>query len=309
MTFADSIVLAGIPNSGTREAYRFALSRFFSWYRAYSAREGAKFDRTAIMAHLALPEVQSLASSTRNCALAALKRLSRELHYRQLITFETWQGIVDIRSEKQRSNKAPNWLTVRQLNELMTLPPNDLHGLRDRAILAIVTGCGLRRTELCDLKVSNIEQRSGRWVFVVKGKGGKTRFAPIPSGVKVAIDVWLKQRAPHYETGNVPATAYLICPVLQGGAMKDRRLSDDAVYKVIQEYGVKLGVPKLAPHDLRRTFARLTDDAGGNLRALSKFLGHESLTTTERYIGDNISLTKTPGDLLDTDWMGGMKES
>lgn len=307
MSFAEFTVLTGIPNIGTRDAYHFALQRFFSWYRAYNAQEGAKFDRTAIMTYLALPDVQALASSTRNGALAAIKRLAKELYYRQMIPFETWRGIVDLRSEKQRNNKAPNWLTAKQLDELMQLPDKTLHGLRNRAILAIATGCGLRRTEICDLKVSSIEQRTGRWVFVVKGKGGKTRFATVPNGVKVCIDLWLGARGCQYANGKTAESYYLVCPVLQGDVIKDRRLSDDVIYDVVREYGSKIGIPGLLPHDLRRTYAKLTRGAGADLDQIQFSMGHEDIKTTQRYIGDSQNFVRGPGDYLDTNWTGETK--
>ena len=86
--------------------------------------------------------------------------------------------------------------------------------------------------------------------------------------------------------------------------MKQRRLSDDVIYNVVREYGVRLGVPSLAPHDCRRTFARLTKDAGADLNQIQFNMGHESVSTTQRYIGDNIDLVHAPGDLLRTDWTG-----
>lgn len=305
--FAEFVVLKGIPNKSTRRVYGIALIRFLNWYAVYNARQGGKLDRTAILTHLTLPDIQKLSSSSRCLAASAIKRFARELYYQQLIPFEAWQGINDIKGEKVHKAKAPNWLTLRQLQELMSLPPMTLHGARDRALLATVAGCGLRRAELCSLKISSIEQRSGRWVFIVIGKGGKLRIVPIPNGIKVVIDEWLELRSKHYGEWKVPADSYLFIPVLQGGTIKERQLHDHTIYDTVKLYGEALGVLSLAPHDLRRTYARLTRELGADIDQIRYVLGHASIDTTQLYIGDNQRLDKSPGDLLETDWGGGKR--
>lgn len=309
MHFAEFTVLTGIPNKGTREAYRHALRRFFDWYRRQDDRQGARFDRRSIQSHLAAQETQLLSASTRNAALAALKKLSKELYYQKRLDFETWQGIKDLAGEKPHTGRAANWLTAAQLNQLMALPDcSTLHGLRDRALLATVAGCGLRRAELCNLTIVAIEQRSGRWVFVVKGKGGKTRMVPIPPGVKVVVDAWLDQRRMFSEDGGINSAAWLFVPVYLTETLKDRRLNEQTIYDVVRTYAERLGVPRLAPHDLRRTYAKLTREAGADLDQIQFSMGHDSVSTTQKYIGDNQDLTHAPGDLLKTDWTGGKKE-
>ena len=304
MDFAEFTMLAGVPNVGTRAAYRFAIQRFFGWLRDYILTPGASFDRTAVLTYLATPTVQTLSASTRNAAIAALKRLARELYYKRLLPFETWRGVSDVKGEKPHSKKAPNWLTEKQLDELMRLPDESLHGKRDRALLAIVTGCGLRRSELCQLKVESKTQRAGRWVFVVHGKGNKTRMVPIPNGVVVCIDNWLMARANTCKDMKVANDAPLLCPVYTGDVVKDRHLNEQTVYDVVRSYGERLGLETLAPHDLRRTYAKLTRGEGADLDQIQKILGHDSISTTQVYIGDNQNLTRSPGDLLKTDWTG-----
>lgn len=305
--FVDFVVLQGIPNKSTRRVYSSALTRFLSWYALYNTRQGAKFDRTAVLTHLALPELQTLSSSSRSLAVSAIKKFARELYYRQQLPFETWQGINDVKGEKVQKTKAPNWLTLQQLQKLMSLPPATLHGARDRALLATVAGCGVRRAELCSLKLSSIEQRSGRWVFIVIGKGGKLRIVPIPSGVKVVIDSWLDLRMLLYEGWKIPPDSRLFIPVLQGDTIKERQLHEHTIYDTVKLYGEALGVPNLAPHDLRRTYAKLTRELGADLDQIQAVLGHASPETTQRYIGDSQRLDKSPGDLLDTDWSRGKK--
>jgi integrase/recombinase XerD len=319
MQFAEHVVLTGIPNLGTRTAYRFALKRFFDWHIRQNDRQALKFDRRAILAHIAAPEVQTLSASTLNASLAALKKLARELYYQKMLDFETWQGIKDLNGQKPNPGRASNWLTVQQLNALMRLPDESLHGLRDRALLATVTGCGLRRAELCSLQVRSIEQRAGRWVFVVKGKGSKIRIVPIPPGVKVVIDEWLALRNRQYEVDagfvegqfgghTLRGDLWLFIPVYKGDSIHERRLNEQTIYDTIRVYANLLGVPNLAPHDLRRTYAKLSREAGADLDQIQFSMGHDSVSTTQKYIGDNQDLAHGPGDLLKVDWSGGKKE-
>ena len=85
-----------------------------------------------------------------------------------------------------------NWLTKEQAEQLLAAPDTSiLKGKRDRALLSLLLGCGLRRNELAELHFSDIQQREGRWVIVdLKGKHGRIRTVPMPGWAKVAIDVW-----------------------------------------------------------------------------------------------------------------------
>ena len=93
---------------------------------------------------------------------------------------------------KRRGVRSGNWLTLKQAQALIVSPDVDTPGgLRDRAILAVMLGAGLRRSEVAALTFEHIQQREGRWVIVdLVGKGGRVRTVPIPAWVKVAIDEW-----------------------------------------------------------------------------------------------------------------------
>ena len=98
-----------------------------------------------------------------------------------------------MRGVKNEGVRAGNWLTREQARDLLLAPDTStLKGKRDRAILAVLLGCGLRRSELVRLEVGQVEQRENRWVIVdFRGKGGRKRTVPVPAWVKNAIDVWV----------------------------------------------------------------------------------------------------------------------
>jgi integrase len=99
-------------------------------------------------------------------------------------------GIQRVKGAKRQGVRMGNWLTHKQAEDLINAPdPNRLKGKRDRALLAVLIGCGLRRSEAAALTFAHIQQREGRWVIVdLIGKHGRVRSVPMPSWAKVAID-------------------------------------------------------------------------------------------------------------------------
>ncbi|HEY2845449.1 MAG TPA: tyrosine-type recombinase/integrase, partial [Bryobacteraceae bacterium] len=101
-------------------------------------------------------------------------------------------GISRVKSAKTQGIRVGNWLSLRQAQALLSAPDiTTVRGLRDRAILAVLLGCGLRRSEMAELKFTHLQQRDGRWCIVdLVGKHGRVRTAPMPAWVKVGIDAW-----------------------------------------------------------------------------------------------------------------------
>ena len=124
--------------------------------------------------------------------MSAIRKLAAEAADNGLIAPELAAGISRVKSAKSVGIRTGNWLSVRQAQSLLNAPDvRTLRGLRHRAILAILLGCGLRRSEIAALTVAHIQQRDGRWCIVdLVGKHGRIRTTPVPNWVKVAIDAW-----------------------------------------------------------------------------------------------------------------------
>jgi integrase len=166
-----------------------------------------------------------------------------------------------------------------------------LKGLRDRAIIAVLLGCGLRRSEVAALTFAHVQQRDGRWCIVdLVGKHGRVRTAPMPNWVKVAIDGWTSAAA--LENGRVFRRVHRADRV--GGDV----LSEKVVWQLIKPYADAAGVPGIAPHDLRRTCAKLCRAGGGELEQIQMLLGHASVQTTERYLGTKQDLVHARNDAI-----------
>ena len=185
-----------------------------------------------------------------------------------------------------------NWLTAQQAKTLLRAPDlNTVRGKRDSAILALLLGCGLRRSELVHLTIEHLEQREERWAIVdLIGKGGHMRTVPVPNWVKAAIDRWTT--AANIKNGR------LIRCVNKSGAVWGHGVTEKVIWWVVREFAAKVGLAKLAPHDLRRTCARLCHEAGGELEQIQFLLGHVSVETTERYLGCKQKLHHAVNDTI-----------
>ena len=127
-----------------------------------------------------------------------------------------------------------------------------LKGLRDRAILSVMIGCGLRREEVTQLTTEHLQQREGRWVILnLEGKHSRVRTVPLAAWVKTIIDNWTNAAS--------IGSGTLFLPMRKGGKLQDGPMTSQAIWKVVEQYAP---VENLAPHDLRRTFAKFAHRAG-----------------------------------------------
>jgi hypothetical protein len=163
---------------------------------------------------------------------------------------------------------------------------------RDYAMLAMLFGCGFRRSELVGLELDEIQMRQGHWVVVdLIGKGGHIRTVPIPHWVKTALDQWT-------HTANV-TQGKIFRAVARKGKAWGRGISQNVVWYVVRNCCQRAGLDHIAPYDLRRTCAKLCHDRGGELEQIQFLLGHASVQTTERYLGCKQNLGHPVNDLFD----------
>jgi site-specific recombinase XerD len=138
--------------------------------------------------------------------------------------------------------------------------------------------CGLRRSEIADLTMQDLQQREEHWVIAdLIGKAAHIRTVPVPSWVKAAIDGWT--------TAAEITTGSLFRCISRRGTIWGEGITEKVVWHVVKESAAKARIAKLSPHDCRRTCARLCHTAGGELEQIQFLLGHVSVETTERYLG------------------------
>ncbi len=158
-------------------------------------------------------------------------------------------------------------------------------------MLALLVGCGLRRGELLSLNVRSIQMREEHWVVAdLNGKAGHIRTIPIPAGVKEAINQWT--------AASGITEGCLFRAINKAGKIWGTGMTPKVLWEVVRKAAKMADIEKLAPHDLRRTCARLCHLAGGELDQIQFLLGHVSIQTTERYLGCKQKLRHAVNDKL-----------
>lgn len=304
MSAIIALVTDGLTSEHSRRAYSKALADFLAWHTAEGRPGLTKATVQRYKAVLqsggpsALPGVagRRLSASTVNQRMSAIRKLAQEAADNGMIEQPIANGIARVKGVKSAGVRAGNWLTQAQAQAMLDAPDTaTLKGLRDRAILAVMIGAGLRRSEVAALAFDHIAQREGRWVIVdLVGKGNRVRSVPIPAWAKAAIDEWAAAAKLAPSTGS---GGRVFRSIRKGGAMESEGLTPQAVHDVAKEYGAICGLA-VAAHDLRRTYAKLAHKGGAGLDQIQLSLGHASIQTTERYLGVTQDLTDAPGDRL-----------
>jgi integrase len=156
-----ALVLDSVSSPITRRVYNMALDEFIAWYHE-APRPG--FTKATVSAWRVSLEARGLGSSSIIIRMSAIRKLAIEAADNGLLAPELAAGIVRVKSAKSIGIRVGNWLSLRQAQALLSAPDiATVKGLRDRAILAVLLGCGLRRSEVPALTFSHVQQRDGRW--------------------------------------------------------------------------------------------------------------------------------------------------
>lgn len=287
---------ATAPESHTHRAYRRALADFIRWYGAQSG-DGvtpAPFTRSLVYQYRESLVARGISASSVNQRLAPIRRMAAELAMAGAIDEPIAAGVERVEGVKQRGQRLGNWLTQTQVDELINLPNRATRqGLRDRAMLAVFIGGGLRRYELAKLTVEQMQMRDGRWALVdIEGKHHRIRTVPIASWVYLLVKRWL-------DVASITSG-----PMFRAINRGDRLIGDAAALSpqatrdIVKRNLRVMGLDTVAPHDLRRTFAKLAHKNGASLEQIQMSLGHSSIEVTARYVGKDQDFTHAPSDAI-----------
>jgi len=240
---AKSAVLNSLASAESRRSYEYAIRNFVQWY---CSEPRLALNRIVVTRYRMGLEQFHLAPSTINQRLAAVRRLSYEAADAGLLSPELAAGISRVKGVKKLGVRLGNWLTADQGRALVDAPGGeDLRGKRDRAILGVLLGCGLRRSELVHLTVEHVQQREHHWAFVdLVGKGGHVRTIPMPQWVKKRIDDWTE--------ASQTAAGRLFRSINKSGTVWGNGLTEKVIWNVVKRFAKAVGIEKVAPHDMRR---------------------------------------------------------
>jgi site-specific recombinase XerD len=286
---AKSAVLNSLSCPDAQRGYRHAIDEFVEWY---CSEPRLSFSKTVVVRYRMHLETRHLAPGTINLRLGAVRRLAYEASECGLLSADLAAGIRRVKGVKKLGVRLGNWLTAEQGQALWQAPGRErLKGKRDRALLAVLLACGLRRHEIAKLTFGHLQQREGHWAIVdLSGKAGHVRTIPVPDWVHGLLNEWTQ--AAGIDAGK------LFRRVSSAGRAWGEAVTEKLVWHVVKEFAANIGVAKLAPHDLRRSCARLCRASGGELEQIQFLLGHVSVQTTERYLGCTQRISSAVNDRI-----------
>jgi len=251
----------------TLESYRLDLERFASSLAA--ADQWAEPE--CVRRHVDSLYQAGLASRSISRHLTTLRNLYRHLLEKGIVDTDPTANL----AAPKQWHSLPKYLNKKQIDDLMAAPdPAKPQGLRDRAMLEFLYATGLRVSELCKARVSDLDANMG-FVRVV-GKGNKHRLVPVGKAALQAIEHYLTSGRPRL-LKNRPSP-YLFVTNRGGG------MTRQAFWKLLAGYGKKAGMFRdLTPHVLRHTFATHLLEGGADLRSVQTMLGHADISTTQIY--------------------------
>lgn len=275
--------LANLTNEKTRRAYKIDVSEFSQFLGLKRPEEFRTVTRAHVIAWREFLERRELSPPTIRRKLSALSSLFEYLCEKNAVAGNPVDGV---KRPMVNSNEGSTpALSDAQARRLLEAPADDtLKGVRDRAILATLLYHGLRREELCTLKVKDLQSRQGVIHFKVKGKRGKIRFVPAHPQAQRLIASYLVM-ARHGEEKDGP----LFRPVRNNRTGElDRPLNANSLYRnIVRKYGQATGlnieVNGLCVHSMRATAATNALSHEADIAKVQEWLGHANVSTTRLY--------------------------
>lgn len=270
----------------TLRAYRRELENFAAWMLAqYPDLEAAGIEHTQIRAYLGSLYERGLSKPSAARALAAIrswfKWLARAGHVEQ--------NAASLVATPKLPKRLPRVPSIEQMNHVVDTVRDDAASwpARDRAILELLYGCGIRNAELVGLNLQDIHWANE--AILVRGKGQKQRYVPLGDAAAEAVRAYLAERSARLAAAapdSAATTPALFVNLHLRGLAKggQARLTTRSVGRIVKRIAILRGLSvDVHPHTLRHAFGTHLLEEGADLRAIQELLGHERLSTTQRY--------------------------
>jgi integrase len=220
--------------------------------------------------------LERYAPATANKLLTALRRVLKEARRLGLMSADEYDRAVDIKSIRAERLPRGRWVSDSEVSALMRTCAQDITpaGARDAAIIALLRGTGMRRSEVVALDVADYDRGTGA-LTIRSGKDNKDRLTYVANGLQAALDEWLAVR------GAAPGP--LFYGVTKGGRLVVRQLAAQAIAVICAARATQAGIPTFTPHDMRHSFISGLLDAGADITIVQRLAGHEDPATTARY--------------------------
>ena len=256
-------------------AYGRDLKRFAEFLRKRQKNQMEDVTREDVVDFLSSLYKEKMDSRSVARYLVSIRGLYKFAMMEEMVTTDPTENL---ESPKTR-HSLPTYLRVEEINKLLEAPNLSTPlGLRDRAMLEILYSTGLRVSELLNLRISDVDMRIGCVRCI--GKGDKERLVPIGRKAIEAIEQYLAHGRPKFARPSSPPPHSQVLLLTSVG----RRLSRVGIWKIMHDYGVRLGLRgRLTPHKMRHSFATHLLEGGADLRSVQLMLGHADISTTQIY--------------------------
>lgn len=269
--YLDHLVVERGSSPNTLDAYGRDLARYVRFLRERGRADCDEVTRDDVEEFVATFMGLDYASASVGRSLAAVRGMHHFLLVERLCAHDPAHDVPLPRQER----RLPDVLSIAQAQELLDQPfAQTAAGQRDRTILEVLYGCGLRASELCGLDQREV------WLddelLRVLGKGDKERIVPVSGTALAALGSYLRTWRHLLVRSGRPTDALFL-------NMRGGRLSRQSVHAICERYGRIVGIRGLHPHTLRHSFATHLVEGGADLRVVQELLGHASISTTQIY--------------------------
>ena len=269
-------------SENTQKTYFAVLRQFVAWAGRQGVTQWSSIELSHLLSFLQEEQARRLAHELPGSA----RRLSSESLYLEIAAlraFYRWAenekflpvNLAENLSLPRRWSRVPKSLTDDEITQLLKpLPPDTPASLCEQAIFELAYGCGLRISELCDIRLEQLQLESG-FINVV-GKGNKERVVPLGRPAIAALARYLELGRPKLVTARTPAQVFL--------TRRGTPFSRVSLWKRVKTRVQRAGISRnVTPHMLRHSFATHLLEHGADLRVIQELLGHASISTTEVY--------------------------
>jgi integrase len=281
-----SLVEASVSHPATKRLYRSRIKSFFGWCNTTSPAPSG-FNRDTISRFRDEMLASGYAPATINGTLITIRILAQELAFKGSLTALELEAIRAVKNVTGAAKRTPTWLSLAELNEVLTHPPGQTPAqrLKARTALIVMSLTGLRVSEVANLKWRHLQVLDDRPVLKdVEAKGHKRITVGLPPVGAEQLGIFRRWLENLYQR-----------PLSEDEKIFD--VADSGLRDLVYSAGRMIG-KSLKPHDLRRSYARLARANGASLDDVREALGHRSTEVTLRYIGGSISYREVPGDKL-----------
>lgn len=278
VTNPAAMYLATLGSVQSRRVMQSRLNRVAGLLQLNDWREipWREFDRPWLLLAKEALTVDKRSPDTINAVLSMLKGVALQAWELKLISDDRYLRIKNTKAIRGRRIPKRRWLNKSDIVALLDhcLADDRVQGLRDAALLSLLYGCGLRRSEVVGIDVEHLDEKEG--AVRILGKGNKERIVYPPQRAWEMVREWISD-------GRGGHGGPLFCRIRKGGAVTIDRLTDQSVYYVMKRLIGLTGVDNFSPHDLRGSFISYLLDNGEDIKTVADIVGHADVRTTAGY--------------------------